>query len=110
MDSNDDGAGSWDVEANLAELLVLVFVMEYTGYHVECLVIVKSKEFAQDFFANFLDHLFCQLARMNKQNFFYLVELVEPCLVFHNHSFHFQAPVEFQLAKTLDRLGHDGNI
>lgn len=111
LDSDDGGAwaGSWDVEANLAELLELFFVMEYTRYDVERLVIAKSKEFARDFFANLPDCLFHQLSRMDKWSFFHLVELIEAHPVFHNCSFHFQAHVECQLAMTLNRLGRDGN-
>lgn len=55
------------------------------------------------------DKKFRQLDRMEKSSFFHLVSLIVDDLVFHNRSYCQQAPMEIQLAMTLDRLGHNGN-
>lgn len=82
--SDDDGVGLWDMEANPTEFLELFFVMDCTRYHVKRPFIAKSKEFARDYFANLLDRLFFQLTRMNKHFVFHLIQLIEANPIFYN--------------------------
>ncbi|CAM6097379.1 unnamed protein product [Calypogeia fissa] len=71
----------------------------------------KSKDFAENYFANLPPNLFRDWTRMNKESFFALVRKIEDHPVFTDNIVdEEQSSVAWQLAVTLDRLGHDGPI
>ncbi|CAM6128040.1 unnamed protein product [Calypogeia fissa] len=106
---SDDGLDPYELEANPTELAELYFVMEATRYFVDRPLTNKSKDFVENFFHELPPKLFRQLTRMDKGSFFELVRRIENHPIFSNKSTLEQAPVSWQLAVTLDRLGHDGN-
>jgi hypothetical protein len=111
-DSSDDSeviGDMFELEGSPEGLLKLYSLMQSTRYFVEKGVTTKSKEFATQFFAALPAPQFRQMTRMDKPAFFGLVRMIQFHSVFQSNSANEQAPVEYQLAVTLDRLGHNGN-
>lgn len=67
-----------------------------TEFLLDCALKLNVKEFQQNF-------------RCDIESFHQLVELLEPCAVFHNKSTCPQTAVTWQVAIALWRLGHNGN-
>jgi hypothetical protein len=111
-DSSDDSdviGDMFEVEESPDDLLELYAVMDSTRYLVERGVTLKSQEFVLQFFDVMPDKQFRGMTRMDKPAFFSLVSMIESHSVFQNFAAIQQAPVQWQLAVTLDRLGHNGN-
>lgn len=109
--STDSEAGGdfMEPEGHPDDLLELDAVMDSSRYHVERPIVSKSRDFITNYFDQLPPLIFRQMTRMDKASFFVLVALIESHPIFHNVSTFDQAPVEWQLAVTLDRLGHEGN-
>ncbi|CAM6094683.1 unnamed protein product [Calypogeia fissa] len=106
---SDVGGDPFELEANPDELSELYFVMDATRYFVERPLTSKLKDFVENFFLHLPQRLFRQVTWIDKPSFFELLNRVENHPIYHNRSTNTQAPIIWQLAVTLDRLGHDGN-
>ncbi|CAB5107573.1 unnamed protein product [Rhizophagus irregularis] len=79
--------------------------LEQRNFHV-----AKSKYWYYNILPKYDDYRFKIIMRMDSLNFQKLVLTLSTYQIFHNNSCHLQAPVEFQLAIFLRRIGSKENI
>ncbi|PKY55610.1 hypothetical protein RhiirA4_427641 [Rhizophagus irregularis] len=79
--------------------------LEQRNFHV-----AKSKHWYYNILPKYDDYRFKIIMRMDSLNFQKLVLTLSTHQIFHNNSCHLQAPVEFQLAIFLRRIGSKENI
>lgn len=108
-DDSEDSSHMMEDEGNPGPLLELYAMMESTRYFVTKTCTSKSKDFILNYFHHLPPLIFRQMTRMDKPSFFALADLIEDHPVFRTPTANDQAPVVWQLAVTLDRLGHEGN-
>lgn len=75
--------------------------LEQRNFHV-----AKSKHWYYNILPKYDDYRFKIIMRMDSLNFQKLVLRLSTHQIFHNNSCHLQAPVEFQLAIFLRRIGY----
>ncbi len=72
--------------------------------------IIKSKEWYNDILPKYDDNRFKKKMRIDFINFQKLVLMLNTHQIFQNNSSNFQAPIEFQLAVFLRKIGSKENI
>ncbi|CAB4424036.1 unnamed protein product [Rhizophagus irregularis] len=85
--------------------LLRIRYLEQRNFHV-----AKSKYWYYNILPKYDDYRFKIIIRMDSLNFQKLVLTLSTHQIFHNNSCHLQAPVEFQLAIFLRRIGSKENI
>jgi hypothetical protein len=109
-DSDDSSSSSMDSEMDPFKMVSILHSTVLNSRYLETRDkhIPKSMDFVENYFLEQSDSQFRVITRVNKETFFYLVELLKNSPIFQNNSKCPQAPLHWQLACALDRLGNNG--